>query len=127
MLDLLGKGEVIAIASDVPGQGRMRFLGRNVAGASGVSRLAVESRAPVVPVTVRPEGVGQRAVVGEPIDSRAFTDPSRLLQEIMRQHEPSVLAWPEALLWPLERWRVSPEDVDELGLNDPRMTRPLLI
>lgn len=127
MMGFLRAREVVAVSSDVHGPTRMRFLGRQVRGAAGVARLAIKSGAPIVPVTVHKQGIGQRLVVGEPIDSRDFSSGPELQQEILSRHEPSVLAWPEAIWRPLDRWRPVPDDFDEIGLNDPRMDGPLLI
>jgi lauroyl/myristoyl acyltransferase len=127
MMNFLAAGEVVAVSSDVHGPTRMRFLGRDVRGAAGITRLAIKSGAPIVPVTVHEEGTGQRLVIGEPIDPRDFASGPELQQEILRRHEPSVLAWPEAIWRPLDRWRPVPEDSGDVGLDDPRMDGPLLI
>lgn len=101
---LLEQGEVVAIASDVAGRSPVQFLGREIPIASGAARLAVQTNSPVVLVTAHPQpDVGPSVQVHEPIDPADFADPADLLAEIMRRHEPAVLAWPEAFDSPYGR------------------------
>lgn len=101
---LLEQGEVVAIASDVAGRSPVQFLGREIPIASGAARLAVQTNSPVVLVTAHPQPDGSPSVqVHEPIESADFADPADLLAEIMRRHEPAVLAWPEAFDSPYGR------------------------
>lgn len=119
MLDLLRRGETIMLSNDLPGSLPGTFLGRTVGAASGLVRLAQATGAPILPVTVRPSSGGWRQVVviEEAIDPRAFPEPEALQTEVLRRHEPAVLAWPEAVENPLRRWNpVTPEDVREFSV-----------
>jgi lauroyl/myristoyl acyltransferase len=118
MLDALRRGEVVAIGSDVPGRTPMTFLGREVLGASGMQKLAIETGAMICPMTVRPHRIDQRLVCEEPIDSREFTDPAALQQAVLARHEPSILAWPAAYSFPAHRWLPTPEDTEFATLHD---------
>lgn len=121
MLDLLSRGEIVAVSSDVRGSTAATFLGRDIMCASGVWRLALDSGATVAPLTVRPEGLGERVVIEDPVDPRTFTDGPALQQAVLRVHEPSVLAWPEAMRRPSVAWPPDPKYADELHLDDPRL------
>jgi lauroyl/myristoyl acyltransferase len=109
MRDLLRRGEIVALATDLPGSTPMTFLGRRVRAASGAARLALETGAPIVPISGHPHGWGMRLSVQEPIDPRAFADVEALQGEIARRHEPAVLAWPQAVEWPMGRFRPAEE------------------
>ena len=88
MRDLLRGGELVALASDLAGSLEMTMLGRRVSAGSGAARLAAELEVPLVPV-----------------------------QAIADAHAPAILAWPEGLMEPLERWRaVAEEDVARFGV-----------
>jgi lauroyl/myristoyl acyltransferase len=122
MRSLLDEGKTVIIATDVRGSTPATFLGRRILCASGAWRLGMESGAPIVPLTIRPHGARQRVVVQEPIDPRVFTDGVSLQQSMLARHEPSVLAWPEAMRHPLVAWRSVPDDREELQLDDSRLT-----
>jgi len=121
MRSLLDDRKSVFIATDVRGSTPATFLGRRILCASGAWRLGMESGAPVVPLTIRPHGAGQRVVVEEPIDPRTFTEGLSLQQSMLARHEPSVLAWPEAMRHPLVAWSSVPDDREELQLDDPRL------
>lgn len=105
MRDRLLRGEIVGIASDLGGSGRIRFLGRTVGAATGAARLAIETGAPIVPVTVRRAGIRQTLTLEDPIRVAPGDDVVAVLQEIFRRHEPAILAWPEAVERPLWRFR----------------------
>ena len=42
--------------------------------------------------------------VHEPLDPADFATPTALLEEMVKQHERAILAWPEATDLPLSRW-----------------------
>jgi lauroyl/myristoyl acyltransferase len=107
MCDLLKRGELLALASDLPGNTPMSLLGRIVSCGSGAARLAVETGVPIVPVTAWKRGALQTIRVGEPIDPKAHRDFRSVQQAIAAAHEPAIAAWPEALMEPLERWSVT--------------------
>lgn len=97
-------GVIMAIASDVPGQTPVDFLGRRVLGSFGAARIATITDSPVVLITSHRDGSGNYLQLGEPLEPRDFADPADLLAEILRRHGEAVLAWPEALDTPTARW-----------------------
>jgi lauroyl/myristoyl acyltransferase len=105
MVELLKKQEIVGIASDVAGRSPVQFLGRELRIPSGAARMAIETNSPVVLVTSHRQPDGSPSVqVHEPLEPGGFTDPADLLAEIMRRHEPAVLAWPEAFDSPYTRF-----------------------
>lgn len=101
----LQPGVVLCIASDVPGRTPVEFLGRKVLGSFGAARASQLADAPVVCVTSHQDGQGGSYLqLHEPIDPRDHEDPAGILAEIMRIQGEAVLAWPEALDFPLERF-----------------------
>jgi lauroyl/myristoyl acyltransferase len=118
MVDKLRAGGIVAIASDIPGHLRVTFLDRDVMAASGVSRLGLETAAPIVVMTAEGPIERQRLVLHGPIDPANFSDGRVLLEAILAYHEPSVRARPWMLFRPLERWGPVPEDESEFGQNN---------
>jgi lauroyl/myristoyl acyltransferase len=104
LLDLLRSGNVVAIASDVPGRTPMRFVGREVLGSFGAARLATETGSPVVVMTSEEDENGPLIRLYEPLDPRDFTSPQALLERMLAIHERVILQWPEATDLPLSRW-----------------------
>lgn len=104
MIELLENKAILAIASDVAGRTPVQFLGREMNGAFGAARIATRTNSPVVLVTSHRGDDGfPRLQVHEPLEPSDFADPADLLAEIMRRHEPAVLAWPEAMDSPYSR------------------------
>jgi lauroyl/myristoyl acyltransferase len=101
---LLRSGEVVAVASDVPGRTPLRFVGRDVLGSFGAARLASETGAPVVVLTSEEDGSGPVIRLSAPLDPVEFATPQALLQAMLAVHEPVLLRWPEATDIPLSRW-----------------------
>jgi lauroyl/myristoyl acyltransferase len=104
LLDLLRGGNVVAIASDVPGRTPMRFVGREVLGSFGAARLATETGSPVVVMTSEEDERGPLIRLHEPLDPREFASPQALLERMLTIHERVILQWPEATDLPLSRW-----------------------
>ena len=104
MLDLLRRGAVLAIASDVPGRPPLRFVGRDVLGSFGAARLATDAGAPVVVMTSEEDDRGPCIRVHPPLEPDAFTAPQELLQAMLAIHEAVQTRWPEATDLPLSRW-----------------------
>ena len=104
LLDLLRRGEVLAIASDVPGRTPLRFAGRDVLGSFGAARLAAEAGSPVVVMTSDEDEQGPLIRLHEPLDPADFDSPYSLLAEMLAIHEDVVLRSPEATDLPLSRW-----------------------
>lgn len=97
MIEALEKSEILVIASDVAGRTPLTFLGREMTGSFGAARFAVQANAPVVLFTSHQDPDGNPFFrAHEPIEPKDFPDPADLLVEIMRRHEPAVLAWPAA-------------------------------
>ncbi len=106
---LLGPGVTLAIASDVPGQTEVTFLGRRVRASFGAALIAANTNTPVVLATFRRDDEGSYIQIEEPLEPSDFDSPKALLDEIFRRHEPAVLDWPEALLFPTGRWGIIEE------------------
>lgn len=108
MMEMLEQGEVLAIAFDVAGRTPIKFLGRDMLGSFGSARMAVQTNSPVVIITSHqgPDGLPY-VQVHEPIEPSDFPDPADLLAEIIRQHEPAILAWPAAYDSPYSRLGVA--------------------
>ncbi len=101
----LEPGIVLCIASDVPGRTPVTFLGREVLGSFGAARAAVLANAPVTCVTSHQDGRGGNYLqVHPPMEPSDVEGPAELLDEIMRVQGEAVLAWPEALDFPLRRF-----------------------
>jgi lauroyl/myristoyl acyltransferase len=110
--DLVLAGETVAVALDLPGSTRVRFLGRDLLAASGTARIAMETQAPVVVVSAwQHDRRQQRIEVSQPIQPGDHPDAGSLLQAMFDVLEPSVLAWPEAYEWP----RAHFVELDEAG------------
>lgn len=106
IIDLLTRGAVVAIASDVPGRTPMTFVGREVLGSFGAARLAMTTGSPVVLLTSERDERGEHVRLHAPLHPQDFESPQTLLAEMMSRHEKRVLAWPEATDIPLSRWGV---------------------
>lgn len=101
----LQPGVILCIASDVPGRTPVKFLGRDVLGSFGAARAATMANAPVALVTSHQDGQGGNYLqIHEPLEPGDFADPGDLLAEILRIQGEAVLAWPEALDFPLQRF-----------------------
>ncbi|MFC7492775.1 MULTISPECIES: hypothetical protein [unclassified Nocardioides] len=110
LLDLLARGEVVAIASDVPGRTPLRFVGREVRGSFGAARLAEVAGAPVVVMTSEEDDRGRPLIrLHRPLDPEDFDSPQALLEAMLAIHESVLLRWPEATDLPLSRWGVEAE------------------
>ncbi|HEU5038899.1 MAG TPA: hypothetical protein VFT70_17965 [Nocardioides sp.] len=104
LLEILRRGDVLAIASDVPGRTPMRFVGRDVLGSFGAARLAADAGAPVVVMTSEEDGQGPYIRLHEPLEPARFDSPQSLLGAMLAIHEDVILRWPEATDLPLSRW-----------------------
>jgi lauroyl/myristoyl acyltransferase len=117
--DRLEAGGRVALASDVPGSTPVEFVGRRVLGSFGAARMAFETGSPVLVLTARQGAEGAYFELTAPMRPQDFDGPETLLKAMLRVHEPSVLAWPEAYQEPLTKWRV-PEPADDDGPGTPR-------
>ncbi|WP_375491203.1 hypothetical protein [uncultured Jatrophihabitans sp.] len=116
MCDMLRAGDVIAIASDLPGSTPTTFLGRPVKAASGAARLAKETGAALVPVTAHRGGKVQTIRIEDPLPVDSSMDVSAVLSAILRVHERPILNWPEAVERPAKRFNfVAPDDIEKYG------------
>ncbi|MDP2772914.1 MAG: hypothetical protein Q8O61_05105 [Nocardioides sp.] len=99
--DLVREGHTLGIAVDLPGRTRVRWMGRDVLGASGAARIAFETGAPVVLLTAHPtDGLVQEVRLSERLLPADHESAESLLQAILDGFAPSVLAWPEVYDWP---------------------------
>jgi lauroyl/myristoyl acyltransferase len=88
---------ILAIATDVAGRTPITFLGRQMLGSFGAVKLALQTNSPVTLVTSHENPDGSPFFrLHEPIEPKDFPDSQDLLNEILRRHEPAVLAWPAA-------------------------------
>lgn len=111
MIDLLKQRATLAIASDVAGRTPITFLGRSMLGSFGAARIATETNSPVVLVTSHQGADGNPYLqVHEPMEPSDFAEPADLLAEIIRRHEPAVLAWPAAYDSPYVRLGIPAEE-----------------
>ena len=103
LTDLLRRGEIVAIASDVPGRTLLRFAGRE---ARLVRRGPARRRhrAAVVVMTSEEDADGPVIRLHEPLDPADADSPQDLLQRMLTIHEAVILRWPEATDLPLSRW-----------------------
>lgn len=102
--DLLHQGEVVAIASDVPGRTPIRFVGREVLGSFGAARIATDTNSPVVVMTSEEDAHGPYIRLHEPFEPKRFASPKELLEALLVIHESRQVRWPEATDLPLSRW-----------------------
>lgn len=109
--DLVLDGHTLGIAVDLPGSTRVRFVGRELMGASGAARIAYETGSPVVLLTAHPtDGLIQEVRLSEPLLPADHDSAESLLQAILDGFEPSVLAWPEAYDWPKAKFTLLDDD-----------------
>lgn len=104
MVDLMVPPMILAVASDIPRNTPVEFLGRRVMGSIGAARIATLSNSPVVLVTPVREGDGHYLQVHEPLEPGDFADTEALLAEMLRVLGDAVLAWPEVLDTPMSRF-----------------------
>ncbi|WP_341924189.1 hypothetical protein [Nocardioides psychrotolerans] len=107
---VLERGEVLAVATDVPGRSPLTFLGAQRLGSSGAARMALDTGALVVMLFARCAADGTLSIeLSEPIEPGDFADPHQLLLHLLAAHEAPVLAWPEGYHQPRLRWGVPAE------------------
>lgn len=107
----LREGQVLGLASDIPGSTEVGFLGRRRLGSAGAARLAHRTNSLVVPLHAHCEPDGRLWLsLSDPVEPRDFTEVGSLLQHLVSAQEPSVRAWPEGYYQPTKRWGVPPAD-----------------
>ena len=106
IIGLLRRGEVLAIASDVPGRTQVHFAGRDLLGSAGAAVAAHAVKSPVVLVTSEVDEQGPFLHVHPPLEPTDFETPHDLLARMLEVHEPVVVKWPARYDLPLARWRV---------------------
>ena len=72
IVDLLTRGAVVAIASDVPGRTPMTLVGREVLGSFGAARLAMTTGSPVVLLTSERDERGEHVRLHAPLHPQNF-------------------------------------------------------
>lgn len=105
----LNDGQVLAIASDVPGGTTVPFAGRSAAVSSGAAWAATSANSPVVLMTQDRDDDGPFVQIHEPIEPADFTGAPELLHRIVAHHEAAVLRWPEAAYHPMVCWPIATE------------------
>ena len=113
--ELLHAGEMVAIAADIAGRNEISLLGRETRVAGGTSRLAFETGALVIPMTVGHDGKKEIATLEVGLDPKNFADAQGLLNQLMTVFERALLAWPQGSERPLRRWDMSEKDAREFG------------
>ncbi|MDO9355197.1 MAG: hypothetical protein Q7T55_15980 [Solirubrobacteraceae bacterium] len=114
---MLGEGAVLGLATDVPENTKMSFLGREVRGAFGIAYIAHKFGYPVVQVSAHPvpdDGPHptQRLSISPVMDPADYDGPRAMLDEIVGRLETAAAAWPEGYDQPLKRWTWEPAPVD---------------
>jgi lauroyl/myristoyl acyltransferase len=102
---LLKQGHIVGVANDVPGVMRSRFLGRDIKSAPGAALLAVDTGAPIVPITAHRSSWFQTLRIENPVTVAHSSDVASIQEEIFHRHEPAIAAWPGALQEPLRHWK----------------------
>lgn len=105
---VLREGGVVWLGCDLTGTTPVRFLGRTYYVPSGTARLAMDTGAPVLPVSAFRYGRLERLEVQEALRPQDHADHRALLQAVFDRHAPAVLAWPEAVERPREHFRTEP-------------------
>jgi len=110
----LRRNEMVALVLDQhePGGAIIPFFERPAATATGLARLALGTKAPVVPVFLLREGAGFRLLVEEPVQLRPTGDRQRDVLDgtarLAQVVEAQVRACPDQWLWLHRRWKVHP-------------------
>jgi lauroyl/myristoyl acyltransferase len=100
----LARGEIVMIATDVPGTSVVTVAGRRAKCSSGVVWAARAANSPIVVVDSYRSGDGHVVRFAPALMPADFADPQDLLQEIVTQHEDAILQWPGASLMPTLSW-----------------------
>lgn len=103
MRERLERGETVQLASDMPGRNPVSFMGRSVGMAAGAARLAIETGAPILPVTAHRGTPLQRFRILEPVPAVSGEGHQALLRRLITIYEPAIRDWPEAVERPLTR------------------------
>lgn len=112
LVALLQEGNVVAIASDVPGRTPIKLFGREVLGSFGAARLPMATGSPVVVMTSEEDEQGPFIRLHEALQPGDYETPQALLEAMFAIHEEVVLRWPEAYDLPLSRFGL-PEDAGD--------------
>jgi lauroyl/myristoyl acyltransferase len=91
---LLERGEAVLLYYDMPGRRESKFLGKPAMLADGISRLAVDTGALVVPLRMLRQGHRTRLDIAEPLDARAIADVATLHRELGAIFERWILEFP---------------------------------
>lgn len=96
-------GHSVVIAMDPPGRTHHRLFGRDVWMSSGGVHAAWDLDAPTIVMTQTPDRHDPKAQgtvnLSEPLFPHDFPTVESMLQEIVRQHEAAIFAWPDAAAW----------------------------
>jgi len=107
LAQVLLEGNVLAIATDVPGRTPVNFLGKERLGSSGAARLAAGTNSLVVIMTAHCDADGRLSLeLSEPLEPGDFAGPDELVTHLLQAQEPAIRAWPEGYHHPTMRWGV---------------------
>lgn len=101
---LLAQGNVLAVATDVPGKMPVTFLGKERFGSSGSARLATGTNSLVVVMTAHLDDGKLNLRLSEAIEPRDFATPEELVTHLLHAQEDAVRSWPEGYHHPTMRW-----------------------
>lgn len=105
----LARGEVVAMASDIPGSSRFELAGHTVKCSSGAIWAARNANAPIIVADSYPTDDGHVVKLSPPIRPADHPDTPGLLELVLKEHEKAILAWPEATFFPTLAWERADE------------------
>ncbi|HLY51361.1 MAG TPA: lysophospholipid acyltransferase family protein [Solirubrobacteraceae bacterium] len=97
LLELLNRGESVAIAFDVAGFAATPFLGRTLSLAGGPATLAIKAKARVLPAVCERHGSRIDLRFLPPLDPADYQDPRSLRAAIAKTFEQIVISRPESV------------------------------
>jgi lauroyl/myristoyl acyltransferase len=104
MDNYLRPGDRFVISPDLAGNVPVTFLGKQFLCSPGASRMAFIKKAPVVCVTTHRSGKRHYVQFHPPLEPNDYANASELNQAMFDIHAPAILAWPEALDTPKQRF-----------------------
>ena len=104
MAKRLATGQVVVVATDVPGSSTVTFAGREVACSSGAIWAARETKSPIVAVDAYRTSDGHVVRFSAPWYPDDFESTQEILETVVAHHEEAILQWPEATLSPTMTW-----------------------
>ena len=93
LAEALREGRSCGLAWDVPGPVAVELLGRRAWVRSGIVRLAIETGVPILPAYTVRDGLGQRAVIEEPVARDSLDDAQALTAALASRMDAIVTAY----------------------------------